>query len=82
MKRTNRIRITAAACGVNRTDGSAATPDTAHAKDNGDLHTLYFKDSAKSQKVVADFFNSATGQSEAVEMVKCGEDSDFFTFSC
>ena len=63
----------AAACGANRTDSSSATPDAASKKDNGSLHTIYFRDSAKSGKVVADFSNSATGKSESVEMVRCGK---------
>ena len=72
----------AAACGANRTDSSSATPDAASKKDNGSLHTIYFRDSAKSGKVVADFSNSAPGKSESVEMVRCGEDGGAYTFSC
>ena len=33
-------------------------------------HTLYFKDSSKSSKVSAVFFNSESGKSENVEMKK------------
>ena len=47
-----------------------------------DTHTLYFKDSLKSGKATATFFNSASGKSEAVEMKKTSEDGDSFTFSC
>ena len=36
----------------------------------------------KSKKVVASFFNSKTDESEDIEMIKCGEDSDAFIFSC
>ena len=70
------------ACGVQQTDSSAATPDSVQVKDSGNLHTLYFKDGGKSEKVVATFLNSASGESEEVEMTKCGEDSDSRTFSC
>ncbi len=56
--------------------------DNSHVKDSGNLHTLYFKDGGKSEKVVATFLNSASGESEEVEMTKCGEDSDSRTFSC
>ena len=70
------------ACGANRSGSSSSTPDSAHAKGNGNLHTLYFKDSTKSEKVVVTFLNSATGKSEEVEMVKCEEDDDSYTFSC
>ena len=63
-------------------DNSPATPDSVQVKDSGNLHTLYFKDGGKSEKVVAIFLNSASGESEEVEMTKCGEDSDSRTFSC
>lgn len=51
---------------------------------NGDsnIHTLYFKDSAKSSKAVATFFNSVSGKSKDVEMEKISEDSESVTFSC
>ena len=39
------------ACGIKQTDSSTATPDAAQAKDSGNLHTLYFKDGDKSEKV-------------------------------
>ena len=42
-------------------------------------HTLYFKDSSKSEKATATFFNS---DSVDVEMEKVGEDADSYTFSC
>jgi len=45
-------------------------------------HTLYFKDSSKSSKVSAVFFNSESGKSENVEMKKIGEDNETFTYSC
>lgn len=70
------------ACGTKQGGSSAAAPDSAHAVDNGNLHTIYFRDSNKSEKVVANFLNSATGESEEVESVKCGEDDDSYTFSC
>ena len=93
MKQINRknIAVTAlslafaaviSACGVKQTDSSAATPDAAQVKNSGNLHTLYFKDSSKSEKVVAAFLNSASGESEEVEMTRCGEDEDSYTFSC
>ena len=93
MKQINRknIAVTAlslafaaviSACGVKQTDSSAATPDAAQVKNSGKLHTLYFKDSSKSEKVVAAFLNSASGESEEVEMTRCGEDEDSYTFSC
>ena len=44
--------------------------------------TLYYKDSARSSKAVATFFNSDTKQSEEVEMKKVSSDSDSVTFSC
>ena len=46
------------------------------------MHTLYFKDSNKSQKVTATFFNSVTKDSVEIEMKKIGEDNDSYTFSC
>ncbi|MBQ3970378.1 MAG: hypothetical protein II685_07860 [Clostridia bacterium] len=49
---------------------------------NETIHTVYFKDSAKSSSATATFFNSANGSSENVEMEKIGEDSDAMTFSC
>ncbi len=80
------MTITAfAACCAEQTDEkkeSAASPDSALTEVNGDLHTLYFRDGNKSDKVAAIFLNSLTGESEEVEMVKCGEDSDAYTFSC
>ena len=45
-------------------------------------HTLYFKDSTKSGKAAATFFNSDSGKSEEVEMKKVGESDDSVTFSC
>lgn len=45
-------------------------------------HTLYFKDGFKSEKAVATFFNSKSGESADVEMEKISEDSDSYTFSC
>lgn len=45
-------------------------------------HTLYFKDSTKSSKAIATFFNSVSGKSENVEMKKTGEGNDSVTFSC
>ena len=74
------------ACGKKQEDAGAAsaTPSeaTAAKRDNGDLHTVYFRDSSKSQKVIATFFNSITEESEDVEMVRCGEDADACFFSC
>ncbi len=60
-----------------------ATKDTAEkAAKYPDTHTLYFKDSAKSGKAVATFFNSVSGKSEDVEMKKMSEDKTSVTFSC
>ncbi|MBQ3285706.1 MAG: hypothetical protein IJH40_08725 [Ruminococcus sp.] len=59
------------ACGAQ--DTPKAYPNT---------HTLYYRDSAKSTKAVATFFNSNSGESADVEMEKLGEDSDSVTFSC
>lgn len=50
-------------------------------EDSGN-HTLYYKDSMKSDKAVATFFNSATGESEEVEMERISEDDEACTFSC
>ena len=76
-----------AACGAEKNDETEATtqaqPATETAKeDSSPIHTLYFRDSAKSSKAVATFFNSDSGKSEEVEMKKIGEDSDSVTFSC
>ena len=80
-----------AACGAedkNTDNNTAATKDeiSNDAKMlnalNETQHTLYFKDKDKSGKVVATFSNSSSDKSEEVEMVKCGEDSDSYTFSC
>lgn len=49
---------------------------------NSGLHTLYFKDSTKSEKAVATFFNNDSGESTDVEMKKISEDSESVTFSC
>lgn len=57
--------------------GAAAAATT-----EGTMHTLYFRDGAKSKKVSATFLNSGTGESEKVEMAKCGEDADAYIFSC
>ena len=70
------------ACGSKQGGSSEATPDSTHSADNDPLHTVYFKDSNKSEKIVANFLNSATGKSEQVEAEKCGEEDDSFTFSC
>ena len=74
------------ACGIDqtseKTENFAATPDAAQANDHGDFHPLYFRDSFKSEKVTATFINSLTRKSEEVEMVRCGEDGDAYTFSC
>lgn len=45
-------------------------------------NTLYFKDSTKSKKAVATFFNSKSGKKKDVKMKKISEDKDSFTFSC
>lgn len=57
--------------------GSDRTP-----KPYPDTHTLYYKDSSKSSKAVATFFNSSTKESEEVEMEKISEDDGSCTFSC
>lgn len=46
------------------------------------MHTLYFKDSNKSKKVSATFFNSLSEKSTKVKMKKVSEDKDSVTFSC
>ncbi len=51
-------------------------------KENSGLHTLYFKDSTKSDRAVATFFNSISEESTDVEMKKISEDSKSVTFSC
>ncbi|MBR1482031.1 MAG: esterase family protein [Ruminococcus sp.] len=79
------VMMALAACGANQTlerEENAASPDTAQTEEHGDFHTLYFRDGSKSQKVAATFLNSLTGESEDVEMVKCGEDADAYIFSC
>ena len=58
----------------------ATTEQTTEAENN--YHTLYFKDSSKSNKAVATFFHSVSGKSEDVEMKKVNEDKDTVTFSC
>ncbi len=62
------------------TTQAAATE--APAEDSGGTHPLYFKDSTKSEKAVATFFNSLSGESTDVEMVKTGEDDSGVTFRC
>lgn len=47
-----------------------------------ETHSLFFKDSNKSSKATATFFNSVNGKSENVEMKKISEDSGSITFSC
>ena len=59
---------------------SCGTDNTAK-KDDG-LHTLYFKDSTKSSKVTAAFFNSSDKKTKIVKMKKIGEDKKSYTFSC
>ena len=51
-------------------------------EENAAKHTLYFKDSSKSDKATATFFNSLSGKSEDIEMEKIGEDNEAVTFSC
>ena len=51
-------------------------------KESSGLHTLYFKDSTKSERAVATFFNNDSGESTDVEMKKISEDSESVTFSC
>ena len=73
------------ACGAqNQSEADDGTSPAAEAKnaDDSPVHTLYFRDSAKSKKAVANFFNSGSGKSEDVEMKKVSEDSDSVTFSC
>lgn len=81
-----------AACGTEQTQdatadspsvtGTATEQATEAAPDYGTMHTLYFRDSAKSGKVVATFCNSVSGASVDVPMTKIGEDADAFTYSC
>ena len=47
-----------------------ATEQTTEENIEVGYHTLYFKDSSKSTKAVATFFNSNSGKSEDVEMKK------------
>jgi len=73
------------ACGTqNQSEAGDGTSPATEAKnaDDSPVHTLYFRDSAKSKKAVANFFNSGSGKSEDVEMKKVSEDSDSVTFSC
>ena len=65
---------------VNDPASAPSEEETNREEDN--VHTLYFKDSNKSNKATVTFFNSLTGKSEDVEMRKCGEDNDSVTFSC
>ena len=46
-----------------------------------ETHSLFFKDSNKSSKATATFFNSVNGKSENVEMKKISEDSGSINFS-
>ncbi len=46
------------------------------------IHTLYFKDSTKSDKATATFFNSQSGESTEAEMEKIDEDKNSYTFMC
>ena len=59
-------------------DSGLDLPKDADAK----THTIYFKDFLKTDDAVATFINSDSGESEEVEMVRCGEDADSYTFSC
>ena len=65
---------------------SAACGSKEEKKENSEVnenyHTLYFKDSSKSDEVVATFFNSASGKREDGTMDKCSEDNNSYTFSC
>ena len=77
------------ACGREKKQGSESPNSSAvqeatepTAPEYPETHTLYFKDSAKSGKATATFFNSVSGKSEKVEMKKTGEDNDSVTFSC
>ena len=45
-------------------------------------HTFYFRDNSKSKEAVVTFFNSASGETEDVKMVRSGEDDEAVTFSC
>ena len=60
---------------------SAAESAAEDVKDDG-THTLYFRDCTKSSKIVATFFNSASGETADVEMEKQNEDGDAAVFSC
>ena len=76
-----------AACGGQKnseSDGSIQTTSATEAENKAadPVHTLYFRDSAKSSKAVVVFFNSDSGKREEVEMKKVSEDSDSVTFSC
>lgn len=51
-------------------------------KKESKYNTLYFKDSSKSQKAAATFFNSANGKKKTVNMKKISTDKNSCTFSC
>ncbi len=79
----NRDKQESAAASKDTAEKSSAENSSAEkAAKYPDTHPLYFKDSAKSDKAVATFFNSVSGKSEEVEMKKTGEDKDSRTFSC
>lgn len=72
-----------AACGCDDSNKNQTKSSTkSEVKKDNPNHTLYFKDSYKSKKAVAHFFNSVTGKSEKVNMKKISEDKDSVTFSC
>lgn len=50
--------------------------------DNNPMHTLYFRDDTKSNKVSATFFNSVSGKKKTVKMKKIKKDKKSVTFSC
>ena len=72
------LPVSLAGCQESETEPAAVSEQKAYPT----KHTLYYKDSAKSSKAVATFFNSNTKQSEEVEMKKVSSDSDSVTFSC
>ena len=48
----------------------------------GTVHTVYFKDSSRSDQAAATFLNSANGAAEDAAMQRISEDADGVTFSC
>ena len=77
-----------AACGAENPDDSTETPTAQSTEPATEpekafgMHTLYFRDSNKSDKAVAHFFNSDSDAGVDIVMEKIEEDGDSCTFSC